>query len=687
MLGDTAVAVHPEDDRYRHLVGHEVMLPVVDRPIPIVADDAVDPAFGSGAVKVTPGARPHRLRDRPAARPARRRRHDPRGPHQPGGARSVPGARPVRGPHARRGGVRGGRPAGEGGAPPPRDRPLLSLRHGSGASALRPVVRPDGAARASRAREVPRRHPAVHPRAPRRRLHPVARGHPRLVHLPPALVGPSHSGVVLRGRRLRPHHGEPHRRRRVSRLRRRRAAGRGRARHLVLLLAGAVLEPRLAGPHAGPRGVLPRTHAGVRPRDPVLLGGADDHVGPPLHGRRAVHPHLPARHRPRHPAPQDVEVARQRHRPARGGRALRRRRPPLLARVRDVGRDRRDPRPGRSRGLVRRGPELRQQAVERRALHPVEPRRRAPAARGRPERRAARRADARRPLDHRALRAHRPRGHRRLREVPAQRGGRRGLSLPLERPGRLVHRADQAPALWRRARRRRRPRGRGPDVRRGAPPAPSGHAVRHRGALAPRARPAGGGVDLGGAVAPPRRAGRGRRGARRIRARPAGGRRHPRHPRRVRRAARADGARVREPGRPGAVLRARARAGDDRPAREALRARADGEPRAGRRARGAAGRHRRLRPARRRHRRGPRMRPAGHRGRAARRTARLVRKRSSATNSSWRGRPRTSSRASARSWWHGPSSARCWCESANGWDAHERFGRLARSPRPSRPSP
>src|SRR3954467_523136 len=54
MLGDTAVAVHPEDDRYRDLVGRELRLPLVDRLIPIVADDAVDPSFGSGAVKVTP---------------------------------------------------------------------------------------------------------------------------------------------------------------------------------------------------------------------------------------------------------------------------------------------------------------------------------------------------------------------------------------------------------------------------------------------------------------------------------------------------------------------------------------------------------------------------------------------------------------------------------------------------------
>jgi valyl-tRNA synthetase len=58
MLGDTAVAVHPDDERYRHLVGHQVRLPIVDRPIPVVADAAIDPSFGSGAVKVTPAHDP-----------------------------------------------------------------------------------------------------------------------------------------------------------------------------------------------------------------------------------------------------------------------------------------------------------------------------------------------------------------------------------------------------------------------------------------------------------------------------------------------------------------------------------------------------------------------------------------------------------------------------------------------------
>jgi len=59
MLGDTAVAVHPDDDRYRHLVGREVELPLTGRRIPVIADSHVDPAFGTGAVKVTPAHDPN----------------------------------------------------------------------------------------------------------------------------------------------------------------------------------------------------------------------------------------------------------------------------------------------------------------------------------------------------------------------------------------------------------------------------------------------------------------------------------------------------------------------------------------------------------------------------------------------------------------------------------------------------
>lgn len=59
MLGDTAVAVHPKDDRYKHLIGKTVTLPIVGREIKIVADDYVDMEFGSGAVKITPAHDPN----------------------------------------------------------------------------------------------------------------------------------------------------------------------------------------------------------------------------------------------------------------------------------------------------------------------------------------------------------------------------------------------------------------------------------------------------------------------------------------------------------------------------------------------------------------------------------------------------------------------------------------------------
>jgi len=54
MLGDSAVAVHPEDDRYRHLIGRRVLLPITNREIPVIGDEYVDREFGSGCVKITP---------------------------------------------------------------------------------------------------------------------------------------------------------------------------------------------------------------------------------------------------------------------------------------------------------------------------------------------------------------------------------------------------------------------------------------------------------------------------------------------------------------------------------------------------------------------------------------------------------------------------------------------------------
>ncbi|MGO9208820.1 MAG: valine--tRNA ligase [Terriglobales bacterium] len=59
MLGDTAVAVNPADERYRDAVGRNVVVPLVDRVVPVIADDFVDPKFGTGAVKVTPAHDPN----------------------------------------------------------------------------------------------------------------------------------------------------------------------------------------------------------------------------------------------------------------------------------------------------------------------------------------------------------------------------------------------------------------------------------------------------------------------------------------------------------------------------------------------------------------------------------------------------------------------------------------------------
>ena len=59
MLGDTAVAVHPDDERYQHLIGKNVLLPIVNKEIPVVADEYVDKEFGTGVVKITPAHDPN----------------------------------------------------------------------------------------------------------------------------------------------------------------------------------------------------------------------------------------------------------------------------------------------------------------------------------------------------------------------------------------------------------------------------------------------------------------------------------------------------------------------------------------------------------------------------------------------------------------------------------------------------
>ena len=59
MLGDVAVAVHPDDERYKHLIGTRILLPILEKEIPIIADEYVDPSYGTGAVKITPAHDPN----------------------------------------------------------------------------------------------------------------------------------------------------------------------------------------------------------------------------------------------------------------------------------------------------------------------------------------------------------------------------------------------------------------------------------------------------------------------------------------------------------------------------------------------------------------------------------------------------------------------------------------------------
>jgi valyl-tRNA synthetase len=59
ILGDTGVAVHPEDERFAHLVGKKALVPILDREIPVIADDYVDREFGTGALKITPAHDPN----------------------------------------------------------------------------------------------------------------------------------------------------------------------------------------------------------------------------------------------------------------------------------------------------------------------------------------------------------------------------------------------------------------------------------------------------------------------------------------------------------------------------------------------------------------------------------------------------------------------------------------------------
>ena len=218
MLGDTAVAVHPEDERFAHLVGRMLRLPLTDRLIPVVADPFVDPQFGTGCVKLTPA-------------------HDPN--DHAAGKRLGLDSITVIGFDARMTAEAGPAYAGldrfecrkkvvadlEAQGFMEKIEPYTHQVSVSGRSGavLEPLVseqwfmKVDDAAqqaleavRSGRIRFTPERWD--------RRLGALAHQHPGLVHLPPAVVGPPHPRLDLPG--LRPHHrgrGDPHRLRAVRR--------------------------------------------------------------------------------------------------------------------------------------------------------------------------------------------------------------------------------------------------------------------------------------------------------------------------------------------------------------------------------------------------------------------------------------------------------------------------------------
>ena len=250
MVADTGVAVHPDDERYEDRIGRAVLLPVVGRELPVVADEAIRPDFGTGALKVTPGHDPldwdigqrHGL-DAIVAVGRDGRMTEEAGPYA---GMTVDEARAA----IVRDLADGGFLEREEPLRPQRG-PLQPLRGRHRAPARRAVVggreprvraRPfaRGGRRGRRARGPhPRRAPAHGPRLPQ-----LDRLHARLVHQPPALVGPPDPRLVLRLRRDHRAGGRP---RRLPRLRKRRPApGRGRAGHLVLLRPRAPRRPRLA---------------------------------------------------------------------------------------------------------------------------------------------------------------------------------------------------------------------------------------------------------------------------------------------------------------------------------------------------------------------------------------------------------------------------------------------------------
>ena len=365
ILGDTAVAVHPDDERYRALVGRTVRIPFVERDVPVIADDVVQRAFGTGAVKITPAHDPDDH--------ATGLRHGLPAPTILADDASVTGtgtaydgldryeARTrILADLAERGDL-----AGE------QVHPMVVGRCQRSDDVLEPrlktqwFIRMTGlaeraldATRSGRTRILPERFDKTweHWLTDIRDWN-VSRqlwwGH----RIPAWYCPDGHVTVTAAA-------DGPDACDDVRPTGRRAPAGPRHLRHLVQQRAVAVLDPRLAGRHARPAPLLPDLGHGDRLRHHLLLGRPDDDARAAPDRSRAVPHDLPVRAHPRPGGQEDVQDQGQRHRPAGGHRRDRRRRPALRAHPR------RDARPGPAlrAGQARERPQLRQQAVERDAL-------------------------------------------------------------------------------------------------------------------------------------------------------------------------------------------------------------------------------------------------------------------------------------------------------------------------------
>ncbi len=203
MLGDTAVAVNAKDERYTHLHGKKVLLPLMNREIPIITDELAQPEFGTGAVKVTPAHDPNDFRGGPAAQPAadrsdgRARAHERRTPGPYAGLDRYEARKRVLEDLREQGFLVGEKDYTIA------HRQVRSLRNGGRAAAFDAVVHQDRAAGRACDRGGGERRDHDCPGELQADLFELDAQHPRLVHLAPVVVGASDSGVALRRVRAR----------------------------------------------------------------------------------------------------------------------------------------------------------------------------------------------------------------------------------------------------------------------------------------------------------------------------------------------------------------------------------------------------------------------------------------------------------------------------------------------------